>query len=58
MTRAKEVKGKGQDEILVRTSCLLNTYRLIEKKEEKTSEKKTSQPSQSAEEGLAKPQKK
>jgi type IV pilus assembly protein PilO len=59
MTRAKEVKGKGgQEEVLVRTSCLLNTYRLVEKKEEKTSEKKTSQPPQSAEEGVPQPQKK
>jgi type IV pilus assembly protein PilO len=48
MTRVKEIKGK--EEVLVKTSCLLNTYRLVEKKEEKTSEKKTSQPSQSAEE--------
>jgi type IV pilus assembly protein PilO len=58
MTRAKEIKGKGQEEILVRTSCLLNTYRLIEKKEEKTSEKKTSQPSESAEDELSQPKKK
>jgi len=43
MARAKETKGgkEASDEILVRTSCLLNTYRFIEKKsEEKKSEKK------------------
>jgi type IV pilus assembly protein PilO len=43
MSRAKETKGgiDPTDEILVRTSCLLNTYRFIEKKtEEKKSEKK------------------
>jgi type IV pilus assembly protein PilO len=41
MTRAKEIKGKGENEILVRTSCLVNTYRFMEKKgEEKKSEKK------------------
>jgi type IV pilus assembly protein PilO len=45
MTRAKDVKGKGDEEVLVKTSCLLNTYRFIEKKtEEKKSEKKTSKP--------------
>ena len=58
MTRAKE-KGKGAEEILVRTTCLLNTYRLIEKKsEEKTSGQKTSKPSESAEDELSKPKKK
>ena len=41
MTRAKEMRGKGENEILVRTSCLVNTYRFMEKKgEEKKSEKK------------------
>lgn len=41
MTRAKEIKGKSEGEILVKTSCMINTYRFIEKKsEEKKSEKK------------------
>jgi type IV pilus assembly protein PilO len=41
MTRAKDVKGKSETEILVKTSCMINTYRFIEKKsEEKKSEKK------------------
>lgn len=41
MTRAKDTKGKGETEILVNTSCLLNTYRFMEtKSEEKKSEKK------------------
>jgi hypothetical protein len=41
MTRAKETKGRGETEILVKTSCMINTYRFIEKKsEEKKSEKK------------------
>jgi type IV pilus assembly protein PilO len=41
MTRAKEIKGKSELEILVKTSCMINTYRFIEKKsEEKKSEKK------------------
>ncbi|MEW6376177.1 MAG: type 4a pilus biogenesis protein PilO [Thermodesulfobacteriota bacterium] len=43
MTRAKDVKGKGgEGEILIKTSCLINTYRFIEKKsEEKKSGRKT-----------------
>jgi type IV pilus assembly protein PilO len=44
MARAKEA-GKareGADEVLIRTSCLVNTYRFIEKKsEDKKSEKKS-----------------
>ncbi len=36
MTRAKDLKAKtdGKEEYLLRTSCLLNTYRFIEKKAE------------------------
>ncbi len=41
MTRAKETKGKGESNVLVKTSCLVHTYRSIEKKiEEKKSERK------------------
>ncbi len=42
MSRMKEVKGrKESSEILLKTSCLIHTYRSIEKKtEEKKSEKK------------------
>jgi type IV pilus assembly protein PilO len=41
MTRAKDIKRKGETEILIKTSCLVNTYRFIEKKsEEKKSGKK------------------
>jgi type IV pilus assembly protein PilO len=41
MTRAKDIRGKSETEILVKTSCMINTYRFIEKKsEEKKSEKK------------------
>jgi type IV pilus assembly protein PilO len=40
LTQSKDTKGKGNSEILIKTSCLLNTYRFIEKKsEEKKSEK-------------------
>jgi type IV pilus assembly protein PilO len=32
MIRAKDTeKGKGEEELLVRTSCLVNTYRFLEK---------------------------
>jgi len=31
MTRVKEIKGKVENEVLVKTSCLVNTYRFIEK---------------------------
>lgn len=42
MARAKNIIGKGDPELLLRTSCMINTYRFIEKKsEEKKSEKKT-----------------
>jgi type IV pilus assembly protein PilO len=42
MARAKDIKGKGDPELLLKTSCMINTYRFIEKKsEEKKSEKKT-----------------
>ena len=37
MSRAKDQdKGKGEAEVLVRTSCLVNTYRFIEKRTEGT----------------------
>ena len=46
MTRAKDVRGKiGETENLIRTSCLITTYRFIEKKsEEKKSEEKKTAP--------------
>ena len=53
MSRAKEgTRGKeGANEVLVRTSCLVNTYRFIEKKgEERKSEKKGEKKTESAEE--------
>jgi len=41
LTKAKDVKGKSESEILLRTSCMISTYRFIEKKsEEKKSETK------------------
>jgi len=45
MARTKDtkgIKGKVDPELLLKTSCMINTYRFIEKKsEEKKSEKKT-----------------
>ena len=43
MAGAKDIKGKGETEILVKTSCLVNTYRFLEKKgeEQKVEEKKS-----------------
>jgi type IV pilus assembly protein PilO len=52
MTRAKDTKGKGEvkDDSEVRSSCLLNTYRFVEKKhEEKKGEKKKSPQEQESE---------
>jgi type IV pilus assembly protein PilO len=41
MTRAKDIKGKGETVILIKTSCLVSTYRSIEKRsEEKKGEEK------------------
>ena len=55
MTRAKEARAK--DDSAVRASCLLNTYRFVEKKpEEKKVEKKQSSEEQESED--AKPKKK
>jgi len=61
MTRAKSAnpKGKGEIENLLRTSCLVNTYRFIEKKtDEKQKGKKTGQKATNSEEeeGISKPQ--
>ena len=41
LTKAKDAKGKGDNENLLKTSCTISTYRFIEKKsEEKKSETK------------------
>jgi type IV pilus assembly protein PilO len=58
MTRAKETKGTSELEVLVKTSCMINTYRFIEKKgEEKKSEKKKI-PEETADQESPKPPKK
>lgn len=58
MTRAKEVKGKSELENLVKTSCMINTYRFIETKveEKKGEKKKTSK--RGEDEEIPKPKKK
>jgi hypothetical protein len=57
MMRAKDIKGRSETEILVKTSCMINTYRFIEKKsEEKKSEKKAI-PKGTADEGIPKTKK-
>jgi len=44
MTRVKDIKGKGEADILIKTSCLVNTFRSREmKSEEKKSEEKKSE---------------
>ncbi len=53
MSRAKEVKGREKD-VLVKTSCLVNTYRFIEpKKEEKKSETQKEKKQQTEEEDVS-----
>ena len=54
MTRAKESKGRSEPEILVKTSCLINTYRFIEKKSEETKSEKKSTPQKPEDEGIPK----
>jgi type IV pilus assembly protein PilO len=60
MTRAKDVKVKGESDNPVKTSCLVNTYRFIEKRsEEKKVEKKSEKKEDSQEgEGVPKAQRK
>jgi type IV pilus assembly protein PilO len=54
----KDIKGKSENEILLRTSCMISTYRFIEKKsEEKKSETKPG-PKKTEDEEISKPRKK
>ncbi len=58
MTRVKDAKSRSESEIVVKTSCMINTYRFIERKsEEKKSEKKAS-PKRTEDEGIPKTTKK
>jgi type IV pilus assembly protein PilO len=54
MTKAKDVKGRTEAEILLKTTCVITTYRFIEKKsEEKKSEKRAS-PTGKEDQGISK----
>jgi len=58
MARVKDVRGRSESEIVLRTACMINTYRFIEKKsEEKKGEKKPS-PTGTEVEGIPKTGKK
>jgi type IV pilus assembly protein PilO len=61
ITRAKDSKGKGEvkDDTAIRTSCLLNTYRFVEKKpeEKKVEKKKSPQQEQESEDAIPKKKK-
>jgi type IV pilus assembly protein PilO len=58
MARAKDVKGRSENEVLVKTSCMINTYRFIEsKREEKKSDKKTASKEKDDEESAKKTKK-
>ena len=57
LTKAKDIKGKGE-EILLKTSCMISTYRFIERKsEEKKSETKPA-PKKTEDEEISKTRKK
>ena len=55
MTRAK---GKSETEILVKTSCMINTYRFIEKKSEEKKSGKKAVSEEPLDEGIPKTKKK
>ena len=61
ITRAKDSKGKTEvkDDTAIRTSCLLNTYRFVEKKpeEKKVEKKKSPQQEQESEDAIPKKKK-
>jgi type IV pilus assembly protein PilO len=58
MTRAKDLKGKGEPEILLKTSCMINTYRFIEKKSEEKKSEKKAVPKETGDEEISKTGKK
>ena len=61
ITRPKDARGKGEvkDDTAIRTSCLLNTYRFVEKKpeEKKVEKKKSPQQEQESEDAIPKKKK-
>jgi Tfp pilus assembly protein PilO len=55
---AKDLKGKSENEVLLRTSCMISTYRFIEKKSEGKKSETKSSPKETADEGTPKIEKK
>ena len=56
---SKDTRGKSEKEILLKISCMISTYRFLEKKsEEKKSEKKTTGPKEKSDEEVPKSRKK
>jgi type IV pilus assembly protein PilO len=58
MSRAKDVRGGGETDILIKTSCLMNTYRFVEKKSEGKKGEKKEISSEAEEEGTPRTKKK
>jgi type IV pilus assembly protein PilO len=61
MARAKDtkgIKGKGDPELLLKTSCMINTYRFIEKKSEEKKREKKTVPKETESEEISKTRKK
>jgi len=58
LTKAKDVKGKTDIESLLRTSCIISTYRFIEKKSEGKKSETKAAPKQTEDEGISKTRKK
>ena len=58
MTRTKDIRGRSENEIVVRTACTINTYRFIEKKSEEKKSEKKAPPKGTEDEGIPKTTKK
>ncbi|HUL21646.1 MAG TPA: type 4a pilus biogenesis protein PilO [Thermodesulfobacteriota bacterium] len=59
LTKAKDTKDrKSENEILLRTSCVISTYRFIEQKSEVKKSETKAGPKETAEDEISKPQKK
>lgn len=58
MTRVKDLKGRSESDILLKTSCMINTYRFLEKKSEEKKSETKGVSKEKADEGISKTQKK
>jgi type IV pilus assembly protein PilO len=54
LARAKDIKGKSENEILLRTSCMISTYRFIEQKSEGKKSETKAGPKETADEEVSK----